>query len=320
MVKSFLRPLFLGLMAVASLHAEAQSSFMIEFDEPVAPRTAPAAPRTCESNRAIVKEPPDSLWRSLGTMSWEKPTRGGSSRSECNIWHLGGEYNMTNCHCVGEEYRGSDPDTGRAMTQYAWKGKTISVEYARAGANYRNSTCRTVTCDAKLDYAVVRCAGQTGQVDPVKITDPQLQIAIDDKVHLLTFDTLRSTEAARFSKGTVIERVVNSDGGALMQTFSSAAQSGNSGSAVFNENGEVTCLLHAIDDSSIRQSGYASRSYCTNIQSVLSDIRKRARTNSALATALKSIEHTQDAIKLADRTCQSRVPGRQISGAQGGVR
>ncbi len=298
---------------------------MIDFEEPVvAPRTPPAAtaPRTCETGRAIVADPPASLWRSLGTMYWEKPIRGGSARSECNIWHLGGEFNMTNCHCVGEEYQGRDPATGQAMTQYAWQGKTISVKYARAGANYRNSTCRAISCDPKLDYAVVRCAGQSGQVEPVKITDPRFQININQQVHLLTYDTLRSTDAARFSKGTVIKRVVNSDGGATMQTFSSAAQSGNSGSAVFNEDGEVTCLLHAVDPTTTGRSGYASRSYCTNIHTVLDDIRLRARANSSMATALRSIEHTQDSIQLADRTCQGggAPPGRQISGERGGVR
>lgn len=300
---------FLLLMSFAN--PALANQFMLDFEElqtpqtPAPPPSKPSAgsniflppaqvrpPVRCESGRAIRGEPPGKLWRSLGTMSMQN----GDEVSQCNIWHVGGEYNMTNCHCVG---RGS-----------------ISVRFAR-GSNYRSSKCYSVGCHSRLDYAVVRCPGQTGQVPPVKFAS--FGIDIGQQVHLLTYDVKYSPDNARFSQGSVIQKVFNADGGAPMQEFSSRAQGGNSGSAVFNKNGEVTCLLHSIASSTVGRSGYARRSYCTDIQTVLDNM---SRQGGEVALAREAIRHSQNAIEVAERTCSNaNVPATSSTfSASGGIR
>ncbi len=293
---------------------------MVDFEKFRAPRTeapqqpqlppqaqpAPAPPAVrlpplqtetvrCESGREIREQPPELLWSSLGTLRW--------GASLCNVWHVGGEYNVTNCHCVGPKYVGRHPETGEAMSMWDWRDKKVAVRFKR-GSNYSNSGCYPVGCDSALDYAVVRCPGQTGQVKPVKVTDPRFEINIGQEVHLLTYDVASSHDAARFSRGSVIQRVINGDDGARMQEFTSLAQGGNSGSAVFNKKGEVTCLLHSIDQNTTRTDGYARRSYCTNIHSVLNHM---AGQGGELALARQAIRHSQAALELAERQC-SRPP------------
>lgn len=282
---------------------------MVEFEPPKAPQISnpptvilpppQARPQVrCELNikRAIDQEPPEDLWRSLGTMRM--------GNSECNIWHVGAEYNMTNCHCVGPGER------------------SISVRFAR-GSNYRNSNCYPVGCHATLDYAVVRCPGQMGQVPPVKFTDPRFSINIGHQVHLLTYDVKYSPDEARFSEGSVIQRAINADGGARMEGFTSRAQGGNSGSAVFNKNGEVTCLLHSIAKKTVDHSGYSRLSYCTSIHSILSNM---SRQGGELALAREAIRHSQNAIQLAERSCSgpssrnSAPPVSSTFSAGGGIR
>lgn len=263
-------------------NADSSSTFMVDFDKLLTvpelrpeerPEFRPPVQGPQCDSREIRGRAPNRLWRSLGTL--DLPT-GRGQQSQCNVWHVGGEYNITNCHCVSHR--------GRI-------GKKVSVNFFR-GSNYQNDGCIPMNCQSGLDYAVVRCPGQTGQVEPVKISQPGFPIDLGNQVHLLTFDR-DDPPVARVSSGTVQERVPG-----VGHFSTSRAKSGNSGSPIFDDSGAVTCLLHSIDPTTENRRGYG-KSYCTNIQSILANMKRTPELQRVVA----AVQASQEAIQVEEYSC-----------------
>ncbi|MBX3019908.1 MAG: trypsin-like peptidase domain-containing protein [Bdellovibrionaceae bacterium] len=167
--------------------------------------------------------------------------------SGCNAWVVDGNHIVTNNHCV---------DRGGVKLVFYRQGGKIEIT---------NCKPQPVARSAKLDYAVFNCPEIGAKVPPVRIADRELKTGED--ITLVTHD-LQNPGKQRHAKGKMGAPVSLPNGGTGYETIGATVISGNSGSVLYDKNGNAVGLIWGADETNPKTGVMSS------LREVVADIKK----------------------------------------------
>lgn len=168
--------------------------------------------------------------------------------SGCNAWVVDQNHIVTNNHCV---------DKGGVKLVFYRQGGKITIENCKPTPVARNR---------KLDYAVFQCANIGAKIPPVKIANRDPKTGED--FTLVTHD-LSNPGQQRHAKGKMGAPVTLESGGTGYETTGATVISGNSGSVLYDKDGNAIGLVWGADTTN------AKTGVMSSLRDVVADIKKQ---------------------------------------------
>lgn len=224
-----------GLIAIASRTAQASMN----------PELAATTPGPAAKSEERARTPVGPVIGAVGESSGVFHM--GSSG--CNAWVVDGHHIVTNNHCVS--------------------GGGVKVVFYRQGGKIEITNCKPtpVTRSVKLDYALFKCPGIGEKVPPVRIADRQPKL--NEKFTLVTHDLQNPSKQRRADGKVGAPFTIAATGGTGFEARGATVISGNSGSVVYDKDGNALGLVWGAETTN------AKAGVMSSLKDVVADIKAK---------------------------------------------